>query len=222
MKLQLRVLLCGLALQAGLLFCFAHDNTTMHPKITASAAQSSSGLQDFLSGNYVSADEASRVTGWESWLMTGSIYEDIPFWRGLNHFYDPTKHPAIGLTDGVNLGAYPSFRWATENLTQAGQQSFPWQIVRVYELNALTNSSQAARETSLAGMLFYLGHVIHLNQDLTVPAHVRNDNHGLNATDGPFATLVMWTENYGRDNYSKQDQAKAFPIQTYHQGWAWW
>jgi hypothetical protein len=33
MKFQLRILLCCLALQAGLPLCLAHDNKTVHPKV---------------------------------------------------------------------------------------------------------------------------------------------------------------------------------------------
>ena len=217
MKSDLRILMCCLVLQGGSSVCLAHDNTTVHPKITASAAQSSVGLQNFLSENYARATE-----GTVNWLIAGSVYEDIPFTRGFNHFYDPTKHPALGLTDGFDWGAHSSFEWATEDLTQFGNQSFPWRLVRAYELNALTNSSRVARQQSLDWTMFYLGHVIHLNQDLTVPAHVRNDNHGLTLKHGFWETWIMWTENYGRDVYSKQDPAKAFPLQTQHQGWAWW
>jgi hypothetical protein len=221
MKPELRIFLCSLVFQASLSLCLAHDNETMHPKITDSAAQSSIGLQNFLSGNYVNSSE-----GITNWLISGSVFEDIPFTRGFNHFYDPVhynaNHQHIGLTDGFDWWAYPSFRWVTEDLTQFGNQSFPWSLVRAYELSALTNSSQAVRQQKLEWTMFYLGHVIHLNQDLTVPAHVRNDNHGLTTQNGPFETLIMWTENYGRKTYSTQEVTKAFPLQKQHQGWSWW
>jgi hypothetical protein len=216
MKSELRILLCGLTLLASVSFCLAHDNLTMHPKITASAAQSSIGLQNFLSEDYVNA-----TGGTANWLIAGSAFEDIPFTRGFNHFYDPL-HNKKSLTDGFDWWAYSSFEWATNDVTQFGNQSYPWKIVRAYECSALTNSSQAARQQNLEWMMFYLGHVIHLNQDLTVPAHVRNDNHGLTTQNGPFETLIMWTENYGRDHYSTQEVTEAFPLQTQHQGWSWW
>ena len=76
MKSDLRILLCGLVLQVSLSLCLAHDNTTVHPKITASAAQSSVGLQNFLSENYVNA-----TGGTANWLIAGSVFEDIPFTR---------------------------------------------------------------------------------------------------------------------------------------------
>ena len=214
MKFQPRILLCCLALQAGLARCLAHDNKTVHPKITASAAQSSVGLQNFLSDACVDTDGLETDL-----LIAGSIYEDIPFTRGFNHFYDPTKHPAIGLTDGFDWWAYPSFRWATEDLTQFSSQSYPWRLVRAYELDALTNSSQVVRQNSLNLTMFCLGHVLHLNQDLTVPAHVRNDNHGLTLEHGVRETFIMWTEIYGRDHYA--DNPQWFTNQS-HGGWSWW
>ena len=236
MKWELRVFFCGLVLQAGLSFCLAHENTKVHPKITASAAESSMGLKTFLSDGYGNAGltyPALRFTEerWfygtngtmspKEWLETGSMFEDIPFWRGLNHFYDPI-HGKIGLTDGFDAFAFSSFEWATKEVHQSGEPSYPWKIVRAYELNALTNSMETERKASLAGMMCCLGHVIHLNQDLTVPAHVRNDNHGLTLQHGARETFIMWTEIYGKNNYSTQEMAKAFPIQTNHQGWLWW
>jgi hypothetical protein len=203
MKSELRIPLCGLFLLANLLFCHAHDNVTMHPLISDSAAKSSTGLPDFLTEcfgyslgqtnlSYSDPDGAKGGKSPLEWIKAGSQYEDVPWIRGNNHFYDPTKKPAIGLTDGVNLGGQPSFIWATvETNAFWWQHSYTWLKARSFELNALTNSCKSGRETNLAAMLFYLGHVIHLNQDLTVPAHVRNDNHGVNAANGPFAALVM-------------------------------
>jgi hypothetical protein len=207
------ILLCCIALQAELPTCLAHENKTVHPRITASAAQSSVGLQNFLSVGCVDTDGLETDQ-----LIAGSVYEDIPFTRGFNHFYDPTKHPAIGLTDGFDWGAYPSFRWATEDLTQFSSQSYPWRLVRTCELNALTNSSPEARLLSLKMSMSYLGHVLHLNQDLTVPAHVRNDNHGLTLEHGWWETWIMWTENYGRDHCA--DNPQWFANQS-HGGWSW-
>ena len=105
MQFRLHIFLCGLVLQAGLLFCLAHDNPTMHPLISTNAAKSSSGLQNFLSGNYVNTSE-----GITNWLIAGSVFEDIPFTRGFSHFYEPTKNPAIALNDGFDWWAYPLFR----------------------------------------------------------------------------------------------------------------
>jgi len=233
MKFKLRILLCGLFLQVGLFACLAHDNTTIHPRISESAAKSSSGLNNFLAegfgyslgGTNLSFKDPEAKKDPQSpieWIKDGSRCEDKPWWRGNNHFYDPTKKPAIGLTDGVNLGGKPSFVWATVKTNAsygvllAEQLSYAWPETRAYQIDALTNSSSMGRQTNLAAMLFYLGHVIHLNQDLTVPAHVRNDNHALTANI--FEAATMWTEAYGKETYSKQ--TNGFPEKGH--GWSWW
>lgn len=125
--------------------------------------------------SYIDSKATNSPQSPVGWIKDGSRCEDVPWQRGNNHFYDPTKKPAIGLTDGWSFNGKPSFVWATvETNGFWWQHSYTWLKARNLELNALTNSCQAGRATNLAGMLFYLGHVIHLNQDLTVPAHVRN------------------------------------------------
>jgi hypothetical protein len=228
MKPEPRIFLCGIILLVSLLVCLAHDNEFVHPAMSESAAKSSGDLINFLTGNfgysleaptldYSDPDGASGSKSPLEWIKEGSNYEDItrcenlPSIRGNNHFYDPIHK--LGLTDGIDLGARSSFRWATENLDSVGGASYPWPAARAFELSALTNSSSAERKTKLAQMLFYLGHIIHLNQDLTVPAHVRNDNHWAMVFFG-----IMWTENYGRDHYKTNSQW----FDNRPHGWSWW
>ncbi len=52
---------------------------------------------------------------------------------------------------------------------------FDWDAARVSYLNALRLPTSADREAALALSFETLGHVLHLAQDLAVPAHVRND-----------------------------------------------
>jgi hypothetical protein len=52
-----------------------------------------------------------------------------------------------------------------------------------------------------------------------VPAHVRNDNHGVAADNGVFEALVMWTENFGATQCTNNPQWFARPS---HHGWSWW
>ncbi len=226
MKPILRILLCCLVLQAGLLFCLAHDNLTMHPLMSTNAARSSSGLFNFLAEGcgysldgtnlfYKDPDGASDKHTPLWWIRAGSDYEDRPSIRGGNHFYDPTKNPAIGLTDGVG-GGHPSFIWATVETNSLGlQHSFTWLKTRNLEFKALTNSCQSGRETNTAAMLFYLGHIMHLNQDLSVPAHVRNDNHGID-----LIRHRMWTEPSGTEHWTNHQQW--FTNNPSHSGWSWW
>jgi hypothetical protein len=133
MKSQLRIYLCGLVAFASLSPCLAHDNLTMHPLMSTNAAISSSGLVNFLAEGcgyslegaklfYSDPDGASGTNTPLAWIGMGSDYEDRPSIRGGNHFYDPTKKPAIGLTDGVTLGDKPSsFVWATVEMNSTYQ-----------------------------------------------------------------------------------------------------
>lgn len=118
-------------------------------------------------------------------LMQAAIDEDDGL-RMLNHFYDPIhktglvgKNPLTGITLVKGL---PSKEWAQNSLAQAGlvnnalalvidqdkldSSDFAWR-------RAIEDYARGSKERGLEG----LGHVLHLIEDLTVPAHVRNDPH---------------------------------------------
>jgi len=217
--------------------CRAHDNFTIHPKISEGAGLSSSGLPNFLCESYgYGIDGPTLPTFGDGqatnnpqspigWIKSGSICEDMPAMRGKNHFYDPIhydhNHQHIGLTDGLDGFGQSSFKWATESYRDAElEKSYSWLDARSFELNALTNSSKHVRDTELAKTLFYLGHVLHLNQDLSVPAHVRNDNHMLVGLFGYGSVHNhMWTEKYGSLHCATNLQW--FMNQSHHD-WSWW
>ena len=75
---------------------------------------------------------------------------------------------------------------------------------------ALTNSMQDARNENMALMLYTLGHVLHLNQDLSSPDHVRNDNH--------FYGPHRYIENFGVKTYL--NEPNAFPQEQH--SWSYW
>ena len=137
-----------------------------------------------------------------AWLTRGAYWEDIQTYgtipkplRSMDHFYTLLPKPVRGLTDEsepfvVGSWLFPggivnSFNWGSEKgvlgpywgLTSVGQNTETWQDARDYQLAALTSSSKAIRDENTAHMLYALGHVLHLNQDLSQPDHVRNDNH---------------------------------------------
>jgi hypothetical protein len=90
-----------------------------------------------------------------------------------------------------------------------------WQDARVYELLALTSSKRQDRDEQLALMLYALGHVLHLNQDMSQPEHVRNDQH-------PTRNAI---EKYGKNSYLAEAlkpgavRAQFFPLRP--RGWHW-
>jgi hypothetical protein len=173
----------------------------------------------------------SEGLGYQSpldWISWGSHHEDDR-WRFGNHFYSIEPNRVTGgvggLSDGgETLGILPlpivnSYRWAVEpdkfepELAGYASQlnSKNWPSARAYQYLALTEPDPEDRKANMAHMLFALGHVIHLNQDLSQPEHVRNDEH-------PFRRAI---EAFGEKTYL--NQPNAFPLVSNEQrGWNWW
>lgn len=100
---------------------------------------------------------------------------------------DPTESPFQYLPP--NLAN--SFCWATQDgiqgpiylftwLVSVGQNYENWSSARLeqwYYISPGDGASKQQREAHLAAMLYNLGHIMHLNQDLSSPDHVRNDAH---------------------------------------------
>ena len=130
----------------------------------------------------------------------GAAGEDDPDLRSLNHFHNPLIDPwdDAGLSVGFGLLARgtSSVLWQ-QRLEQdsasvrvlvplrVGGGNWSWQDARRRYLDALTgsdrgdrlNSRPGGREKTLAEVFLGLGHLMHVVQDATVPAHVRNDPH---------------------------------------------
>jgi len=139
------------------------------------------------------------------WLREGSFLEDEPGCRASNHFHNPLKSwTESGMSDQpwfVNWwcsgGEYPpgniksNVHWATGYTEPApagakiesGNQ-WDWDYARENYFIYLTGkdyngdlvaATQAEREFHFTLSLQALGQVLHLLQDMAVPAHVRND-----------------------------------------------
>ncbi len=112
-------------------------------------------------------------------LGEGALTEDVPVVRVLNHFHDPLKPwESAGLHVLLQLGQ-SSVLWQ-QNPDQdgrAGGGRWSWQDARRHHLAALTAGSPGEREQAFADTFLALGHLSHLVQDASVPAHVRNDPH---------------------------------------------
>src|SRR5205807_2709125 len=80
-----------------------------------------------------------------------------------------------------------SLTWATSEELNARC----WQSARDDQYRALVSGARADREENLARMLFALGSLIHLNQDLSQPDHARNSAHPPEEYGGPH-----WIEDY--------------------------
>ncbi|HUY69438.1 MAG TPA: lamin tail domain-containing protein [Candidatus Tyrphobacter sp.] len=133
----------------------------------------------------------------KAYLVDGSRREDdTPRW--MNHFYDPIHNRGLSYDPAIRPdipipGSWDSSKeWATSEGDQNGgryktgetigtiltalqsgqlsdissQSDFTWQ--KAIQLYASGKKEEA---------MFALGHVLHLMEDMTVPAHVRNDPH---------------------------------------------
>jgi hypothetical protein len=100
----------------------------------------------------------------------GGVYEDAGS-RSLNHFLNPITNKGL-------LGHYSALQWAT--LPVGVQPLSPicsWNDVRSYYYLALTSADKATRENYFALTFQGVGQVMHLVEDMSVPAHTRKDTH---------------------------------------------
>jgi hypothetical protein len=139
----------------------------------------------------------------EQLIIAGSEDEDHHT-RPLNHFYDPIS--GLGLQTSKWFGIRrvsagdPSPQWATDTHAQASwegggirdtdtlysnETDFSWDR-GVYEY--VHNERERALTT--------LGHSLHLLQDATVPAHVRNDAHLTLGGEGDLDPYESYTEQF--------------------------
>ncbi|MBN1664485.1 MAG: hypothetical protein JW943_12870 [Deltaproteobacteria bacterium] len=107
----------------------------------------------------------------QDWISDGGEYEDDHL-RLRNHFHNPINDQ--GLSPGPYFSA---LNWALKPIGAQGAESYSWNDVRSYYYQALTANDKTARERFFAETFRGLGQVMHLVQDMSVPAHVRNDWH---------------------------------------------
>lgn len=162
---------------------FAYDEVKVHPSLTAEMAK-------FYNLNYNDKVADKEI----EWMRKGSKDEDLRqglLIRSGNHFYNPfgIKKWADDTLAG-NAVPEPKLtakEWAHDSLEQ---DSFPggdytWERAIWDYANG---NEQHAYES--------LGHVMHLIEDATVPAHVRNDIH-ISPSDkdlAPYQSLPYFEE----------------------------
>ena len=151
----------------------------------SSAAFTQSSIQQVLRD--LDVDPAKPLIGYQgtwpalAWLRQGARDEDAyvvtkNLIRFRNHFYDPFFRR--GLTWGVPLGE-PAPDWALEDPTEFFTQAYSYRDARAALFKALTLREPGAREAELARTFEILGHLVHMVQDMAVPAHTRNDIHNI-------------------------------------------
>jgi hypothetical protein len=157
----------------------------------------SKGIEEELNGDQIT-----------EWLAGGGKTEDEPEagWRYLsntarnnNHFHNPLAEnwPSAGLDIDVSalrflfpiffripypfpdhMTGQSSILWAHDKNQNLGGK-WSWHDARQYFYEGLTLTDKAEREKSLARCFRALGQLMHLVQDSSVPAHVRNEFHFL-------------------------------------------
>lgn len=132
-------------------------------------------------------DQTKRV---DQWMSEGGKAEDEPedLWgtisnngRSNNHFHNPLRPwDNAGLDDTIfkvfRYTGQSSLLWA-QNPNQNVGGRWSWQDAKRYFYEGLTATDKASRDRGLAYTFKALGHLMHLVQDTSVPAHVRNSIH---------------------------------------------
>ena len=170
----------------------------------------SQGLRTVLSTGGLALDA-------EGWVGRGAFQEDVPLKRVLNHFHDPLRPwRDAGLSLLRSVGD-SSVLWS-QRATQTPGGTWTWAVARRSFLDALTLAAPGQREQSLARSFETLGHLTHLIQDASVPAHTRNDAHP--SIPVPFLGTFIplnpdwyedWVENTREKNRDLFDELLALP-----------
>lgn len=142
--------------------------------------------------------------GDSSSIIRGSSAEDND-WRFLNHFYDPINYRGLTVL-GIALGA-PSEEWAQDTRGQAGWRCIaylPCSHNLGYNDKLFSSTSDYSWDRNIYEYVYGdkqrglegLGHILHFIEDATVPAHVRNDQHGHIGAVGDSDPYETYTSSF--------------------------
>jgi hypothetical protein len=121
------------------------------------------------------------------WLEEGGALEDKPVTRAFNHFLDPT----VVLSRNLFIPGYPTVAaddWAlnTGDPQRLFEENMSWPAAIEYFRIGVTGRDSSGnevaatkdeRDATLAEAFRALGQVMHLVEDMSVPAHTRLDIH---------------------------------------------
>ena len=162
----------------------------------------------------------------------------LPQCRAVNHFHDPLKSwDQSYMTDQpwyVDVWCwdwkpiYSNITWATSYLSpppdgakvpftySSSMSPYNWDRARDYYYKALTLTTEEDREIYLAWTFQTVGHVIHLLEDMAVPAHTRNDFQShLIKNNNSFFDRIQPFEHYVKNHPSLITNAQSdFPSFT--------
>ncbi|MEK7566387.1 MAG: lamin tail domain-containing protein, partial [Patescibacteria group bacterium] len=195
-------------------FSLAFWTTPTHQELTKEIIK----VYNQSSGTKISQEQAG-------WMINGSIKEDTPP-RWINHFFDPVLNQGwTGEKQGdisketVNLlskiflsikDATSSVNWAFDQKLQEryslyqGDQTY-LKAVQAYVFAGLGNTSAAVKPdyATYENAFKALGYVMHLIEDLGVPAHTRNDTHAeINQVANDSDPYEKWAAESQNINFS--------------------
>jgi len=207
---------------------FSWDDSITHKLLAEVSAKKSVLGTDYLQ-NLGFSDGLDNSIKWDGteisvikWIQKGADQEDRN-WRPVNHFHNPLEPWSEAGLWGVNRLWESAVVWAQDSDKQAAwekpvgvEQQYPqmpwafpdttpstdwsWKMTRGYYFSALTAATDADRQENYAKMFRGLGHQMHLLQDMSVPAHVRNDSH----------LVQRWIEAWAADKIKTMDSLKIY------------
>jgi hypothetical protein len=142
---------------------FSFDNLKVHLALTAAAADL-----------YNTGDGGKLTSQQIDWLVEGSQAEDTDP-RYLHHYYNPSTGKGLDSDDTV-FGVTTHFTGIAAKDWAKNQAASLVSLTGDYSVGAiLDNYRQENYRRAYQGV----GHIMHLVQDMAVPAHTRNDSHAM-------------------------------------------
>ncbi len=158
---------------------------------------------------YIQNGEIDGISKWnhtfteynyQDLIEAGTILEDAVWAGGLfsgdgrfnNHFYDP-QNGGKGLTMGWGSRT-DAVSWAKNG----GRNSYSFDLAQRWFANGFTLDNPNERRKYQAKMLVSVGHIMHMLNDMNVPAHTRDDSH-------PNGDALEWWARGGESGHESME-----------------
>lgn len=152
-------------------------------------------LSAYLNSNLGFSDGIKQILNTQElviWVQEGGRQEDEPAYSGsFNHFHDPLQPWHIA---GFDKTFKSSLIWAQDQgmIGSLFGGDWSWKKARDSYYKGLISVTKTEKEKNLADTFRALGQIMHLIQDASVPAHVRND---------PMFTSTCLVKKIGKYHY---------------------
>lgn len=205
----------------------AYDEKITHPYIT-DAAIGRSILNNYLK-SYLGIPNGILKEYYgisiSDLIKTGSTNEDVSS-RPCNHFWNPLKDEGLDEYYIIHFTGEPNRNWALgyevntgnplyscpsgDNSTSSSCNDYSWRKARDEFYKALTGTTESIRNEHFKEMYESLGRILHLMEDMGVPAHARNDFAGhLNYTELERWYKILNPKNFLGNLYEFHVKRKA-------------